>query len=469
MGTQIRDVVPISFQIAARAYSSSESFSIPLFIDDGTAIAQRSYTFTSLSEAVSAGFSSGNIYNFARDYFGQTSKLGRKPNILKVFRKASVIQNCIQSVVFDADASGGTFTLTIAGETTATIAYNANAAAIKSAIDALTGIGVVTVAFNTGGTQAGDKEGFTIEFSGDAGVDYALATVGIGSLTGVATATVTKTQLGLAAEDWGTGFTAAKAADNAFFFVAISAKPDVIADVDTLPGLINSDYKQLWLESDNTNIKSGTTANIASSIKALAYKNVLVIAHYTAGQYAVAAEMGATIPDLFGAVNPAYYPLQGITAGSYTSTEIGYLVTNGANRIELLGNGVCIIPTSAAATTSATQGLITGSGDFAENIWIKYYLETVVSEAVLYALQTNTKIPFTIEGFRIIQSIIAGELQTYGVNQGILEAGSIVVTMPDFDTYNGTKKAARWLDGVDADGTLQGAINKITITGYLAV
>jgi hypothetical protein len=193
-------------------------------------------------------------------------------------------------------------------------------------------------------------------------------------------------------------------------------------------------------------------------------------AHYTADEFSSAAEMGATIPDFFGSVNPAYYPLALTTADVYTATQIGYLVTNGANRVEKLDTiNTCIIPTSAAATTSGTQGLISGSGQFAENIWIKDYLETIVSEAIYNLLIVNKKIPFTKAGFFMIKAKITEMLQTYGVEQGILEAGTISVTMPDFDTYSSTKKAARWLDDVDSDGTRQGAINKITISGYLAV
>lgn len=48
-------------------------------------------------------------------------------------------------IIFDAAATAGTFTITYDGETTAAIAYNASAADIKSALEALTGITTVTV------------------------------------------------------------------------------------------------------------------------------------------------------------------------------------------------------------------------------------------------------------------------------------------------------------------------------------
>jgi hypothetical protein len=48
-------------------------------------------------------------------------------------------------IILDAAATAGTFTITYGSETTAAIAYNASAADIKSALEALTGITTVTV------------------------------------------------------------------------------------------------------------------------------------------------------------------------------------------------------------------------------------------------------------------------------------------------------------------------------------
>lgn len=82
-------------------------------------------------------------------------------------------------------ASGGTFALTYDGQTTSGIAYNANAATIQSALEALSNVapGDITVA----GTNP-----FTLTFGGTyAGIDVALITVDSSSLTGsTATASV---------------------------------------------------------------------------------------------------------------------------------------------------------------------------------------------------------------------------------------------------------------------------------------
>lgn len=99
------------------------------------------------------------------------------------------------------DATGGTFTITFRGGTTAAIAYNATAAQVQAALEALAEIdaGDVVVTGGPGATAA-----FHVKFQGQyAGTNVAAMTTGAGSLTGGAsTATVaTATGGGSSASD----------------------------------------------------------------------------------------------------------------------------------------------------------------------------------------------------------------------------------------------------------------------------
>jgi hypothetical protein len=97
------------------------------------------------------------------------------------------------------EASDGTFTITFAGETTAAIAYNANAAAVKAALEALSNIdpGDVTV---TGGALPGTA--VVITFGGQyAGQDVPEITIADGSLTGATVTIETTTAGGSAVSD----------------------------------------------------------------------------------------------------------------------------------------------------------------------------------------------------------------------------------------------------------------------------
>jgi hypothetical protein len=101
-------------------------------------------------------------------------------------------KNEIQRVVLAGPPTGGTFTLTFSGQTTGNIAFNANAATITTALEALSNIapGDVTVT----GTDARD---FTVEFKqAYAGSDVPLMTGNGANLTGGAKVNIATTTQG---------------------------------------------------------------------------------------------------------------------------------------------------------------------------------------------------------------------------------------------------------------------------------
>jgi hypothetical protein len=88
--------------------------------------------------------------------------------------------NEVQLVTVTGSPTGGTFTLSYAGQTTAGIAYNASAAAVQSALTALSTIGSGNVGVT--GSAGGP---YTVTFKGDlSGMDAAQLTASGASLTG---------------------------------------------------------------------------------------------------------------------------------------------------------------------------------------------------------------------------------------------------------------------------------------------
>ncbi|MEU6054223.1 hypothetical protein ABZ829_27855 [Streptomyces xanthochromogenes] len=84
-----------------------------------------------------------------------------------------------QTVTVTGSPTGGTFTLTFSGQTTAAIAYNATAAVVQAALEALSNInpGDVTVTGNAGGP-------YTVVFGGQFLSDNVAQMTATGSLTG---------------------------------------------------------------------------------------------------------------------------------------------------------------------------------------------------------------------------------------------------------------------------------------------
>ena len=105
-------------------------------------------------------------------------------------------QNEIQTVAIQNVISGGTFTLTYNGQTTGTIAYNANAATVKTALELLTNIAVDDVAI-TGGPGPGTD--WIVEFQNNLGLTDVVLMAGDGTNLVGRTASVTETTPGVAA------------------------------------------------------------------------------------------------------------------------------------------------------------------------------------------------------------------------------------------------------------------------------
>lgn len=101
-------------------------------------------------------------------------------------------KNEIQRVRLGGTPTGGTFTLTFAGQTTAAIAYNANAAAVVAALEALSNIGVGDVAV----TESATSDWLVTFQATYAETDVPIMTGNGSSLTGGGGVSVTTTQQG---------------------------------------------------------------------------------------------------------------------------------------------------------------------------------------------------------------------------------------------------------------------------------
>lgn len=98
--------------------------------------------------------------------------------------------NEVQTVTITGTPSGGTFTLTYSGQTTSSIAYNATAAAVQTALAALSNIGAGQVTV-TGGPGPGTP--YVVTFTGTLGGQNVNQMTATGSLTGGSTPTISVT------------------------------------------------------------------------------------------------------------------------------------------------------------------------------------------------------------------------------------------------------------------------------------
>lgn len=471
MSTRIKDVVPVSLSIGGSTVTQQGFGTALILAELDQFVDTRVKTYTSLSGMEADGFAAGDdAYDMASDLLSQTSKNGREISSFKVGRK-NVDQNAISTVTFDADATAGTFTLTIQqdgedAETTATIAYDALSSAVESAIEALTDVTTATVTVN--GTNPGDAEGITVEITDPENTGFTITAVDVSSLTGVDTATITLDQPGLGVDTWAEAYSAVKSEDNDFYVLL----PATVTNADhvALAAAIEADSTSriavaLTRDSD---VVSAANDDVASTLQDNSYSRYAMLYSEDTDSWANAAWIGATLPDNLYSINTCYYPLTGVVADNLTDSEIGYLVNKNCNRIEDIG-GYTVVPGTAAGESGDAGGIVP-DGTFIDFIVAKDFLESRLSEQIFQNLILGTtKLPFTNAGLSAVEAEIYRVLRVYGVDNNIVTEDSINVTMPDLDTYDSTKKANRWLDDVVGDGDAQGAISKISIQVNLAV
>lgn len=112
------------------------------------------------------------------------------PSVIDTFDPATTGAET-QTVTITGTPTGGTYTLTFSGQTTAAIAYNASAAVVQAALELLSNIGSGNVVA-AGGPHPGSA--VTVTFTGElASTNVAQMTANSASLTGGSTPTVTVT------------------------------------------------------------------------------------------------------------------------------------------------------------------------------------------------------------------------------------------------------------------------------------
>lgn len=467
MTTKNQDIAQVSISLAQPTFTS-DAFGIPLILATDY-YKDQLISVTSTDDLDDLGYqSSTGLYKQAAAIFAQESKTGKKVPLVKIGQLYMQQTKSKWNITWDADASDGTFTITTSpGGITASIGYNANELAIKTALDNLSNLATVTVTFNPGATKAGDMEGFNVEFTATDG--NVLITAVTESMTGTTAATFTQTQRGVAADSTTAAeYEAIKAVSEDFYCVicdvrsagALETFNDFGAEAVKLATVIEQENRILFVgDLDPANATSSTTTT-AALIKAGNFKNAACFFNTDSSYGLAACIVGACIPDKLYAITPNNYPLALITPTAITSTQIGYLMANNCSWFESIG-GFYIMPSSTAGQNKRVCGL-TAAGYKMESIVAKHYLAEKFNTALFRLLINNTKLGFNIEDFRVIEACLKTVAQKNGVEENIIVAGSVIITMPDLATYDGDKRQVGWLDGITGSGTENIAISKIT-------
>jgi len=451
MGTQISDIVDITISRES-AKLSRTGFGTPLLLGETSRVYERVTAYSTLAEMVADNFAITDEHYLmaakllAQEYSPLSFKIGRK--------LADVNSKC--TLDFTGTPSSGTWTVdvSIAGATAVTsgnITYAADddTAVIKTALELMAGVSEVTV---TGLYSTG----YTIEFTGaDAAADFIISDPVITSLTGVTACVATMTQYGSAVETYPEAIAANIAADNDWYCLVTVTRTE--ADILLCAAAIEVLLKIYIACTGDADVITSATDDVASELQDLSYDRTGIIYSSDYALYPEASWIGQQLPKDPGSTTWKFKTLVGNTADDLTTAEVGYLIAKSANFYETIG-GVSII---------SGEGVMAG-GEYIDIIRGCDWLQTRMSEGIYVDLKNAEKVPFKVQGLGVIENRIRYWLGK-AVDNTLITADSIVVTLPDIDDVDPTEKSQRWLTGVTFSAILQGAIHKVRIAGKLAV
>lgn len=255
---------------------------------------------------------------------------------------------------------------------------------------------------------------------------------------------------------------AIQAEDNSWYGLAVdqafadSDKIDIAAWVEA-----NKRIGFYWT-TDPDVVDATKSTDIASVLKGLVYDRSATVWHpmpmdgaTEKPDYPDAAWMGEGFPYDPGSSTWAYKTLKGITPDNVAGKET------------TLQNKNCNYYSEVGGVNITQEGKV-ASGEWIDIIIGTDWIEARLRESVYSAFVNNRKIPYDDTGIAVIEGLVKGVLNE-AASKGILQADSIVVTVPRFADIPQADKIARKLPDVKFTALYQGAIHRTTINGTISV
>lgn len=250
---------------------------------------------------------------------------------------------------------------------------------------------------------------------------------------------------------------AIQAEDNSWYGLAVDQTFD--ADVASIAEWVEANKRVGFYWTTDPDVVDATkNTDIASVLKGMAYDRAVTIWHPTpdtGADYPNAAWMGEGFPYEPGSSTWAYKTLKGITPDNVAGKET------------TLQNKNCNYYSEVGGVNITQEGKV-ASGEWIDIIIGTDWIEARLRESVYSAFVNNRKIPYDDTGIAVIEGLVKGVLNE-AASKGILQADSIVVTVPRYADISQADKIARKLPDVKFTALYQGAIHRTTINGTISV
>lgn len=380
--------------------------------------------------------SSEDLWVGVSDLMGQV----RKPQLALVARRATAVAQ-VNNVSIDT-AEDGTYTITVNGNDYTFVASGNTATQIRD--------GLIAAVDADPDVDASTGAGDTLDITAlVAGVPFTLSVSHSVTPANISTTSSTAS-VGLP-ED----ITVFRSERNDWYFLLETTRTTGV--ILAAAAVIETDTKLLVAQTDDANIQTASTTDIASRLGPLGLNYSRTSLWYSDNddQFVDFAIVGKMAPADPGSETWANQSLASVTG--IVPTSEAALVAKNVNWLESF----------TAANFSMTQEGKVSSGTFIDLIRGRDWLNNLLQIRLVQALRDAPKIPYSDTGGETIAAIIRGALED-AADVGLIDASTIVITVPPASSQSSTDRGNRHFPNVTWSATLLGAIHTLEVTGSLA-
>lgn len=278
---------------------------------------------------------------------------------------------------------------------------------------------------------------------------------------------------GQIAETVDAAFTAIRNVNDDWYALGAIKKFRDTTDAEDMSDEIESLRKMFLIATNDANtLVLGSGSPFAAIIKALNYKRTAAIYHDNSDLYPDMSWMGQQLPKDIGSTNWAFKALAGIPEGAAVSIPAVVLTQS---QIDAAVDKNCNLYSSVLAADFTYFGTMLGGknadkdGEFIDIIRNIDFLQARIEEGLMSLLLEKDIIYFTNAGITIVDNRLKDRLNTYGVVQGILVAGTVVTSFPKRSEVSRDDRDARLLPDGTFTAELTGAIDTVVVRGTVFI
>ncbi len=426
----LESIVNVSITSGTKAVTRA-GFGVPLILgSNATFTGTKSYA--SITE-VAADFATNTAeYLMANEIFSQSPKV-KKLKIAKTTSPAvaqveTITPTAVNSTAYKVTINGTEYSYTSDADATVSEIVAGLIALINADTQRVTASGTTTLVL----TADNAGEGFEVSVGSNLAIAHTTANVGIASDI------LNYADLD---SDW-------------YALLATATDDTTVREVART---IEAMQKIAVVRRTDSAIKTSSTTDIASELKAKGYQRTALFFNGTSAEKPDAALLGAILPFDPGSYTAAFKSLAGVTAAALTSAEENYMDAKNVNYY-----------VEKAGVSIVKNGKMIG-GEFIDVVQFRDWLAARMQERIFSRLVNVKKVPFTDPGIAIIEAEVRAQLQE-GVRVGGLAADPAPeVSVPKAADVSSIDKANRLLPDVSFSATLAGAIHAVEIAGVISL